>query len=1032
MKKTLFVLLLICFTQASAAEKPKPLVVGETFTIHSRILNENRRINVYQPPGYTQPGSARLPVLYMPDGGIAEDFLHIAGLVQVSVSNQTMRPFLLVGIENTQRRRDLTGPTDNENDKKIAPHVGGSELFRRFIRDELMPQVKLRYRTTDETAIVGESLAALFVIESFFLEPELFDTYIAIDPSLWWNDQKLLNVAAARLRDRANLEKTLYFASSNESGEATQRLADIFSQNASSRTHWHYEKMPDEKHSTIFHPAAVKAFRTVFKPANSTQSTTCLPTGVCLDPAGRSFAAGNMPLAMVLSPEGDRLVLSLNGWRQQGIQVIDRHTGAMVQTITQPSAFLGLAFSHDGRTLYASGGNEDVVYRYAWRDKQATLIDSIVLAPKEPKKDGTRFPAGIAVSHDNKYLFVAENLGDSLAVVNLETKRVVQRLQTEAYPYAVVVSPADEVYVSAWGGQTVSAFAVEKGALKERGRISVGRHPSALLLNRNGSRLFVASASTNSIAVINTQRLSVVTRLLDPPPAGPNQGSTPNALALSPDESRLYVAEADNNAVAVFQLATNASRLLGRIPVEWYPADLLVTQDSLLVLNGKGKGSRANPQFPTPDVELSDDSTAYTLGQLNGTITALPAQIKQSELLQLTQRVARANNWNRAPGNAEKYPPFKHVIYIIKENRTYDQVLGDLSQGDGDTSLVFFPRPISPNHHALAERFGLFDRFFCNAEVSSQGHVWSTAGYVTDYGEKTIPSLYSDRRNGNDRGDVDEPAFGYIWNAAIKKGLTLRNYGEFGEPEPKNPARYRAVKPALDRYTSREYPAYDLNIMDQIRVGVWLREFQEFVRQGSLPALQIMHLPGDHTSGGRPGRRTPKAYMADNDLALGRMVEAVSNSPYWKDTVFFVLEDDAQDGPDHVDSHRSVLLVISAYNRGGVIHRFVNTTDVLATIEEILGLSKLSKFDYYGHPLQEIFANSANLTPYVALKPEHPLDELNPPKNPSAQASLELKLDRVDAANEDTFNRVLWSLLKPGQPYPGTKRMSSLEITRAR
>jgi len=763
---------------------------------------------------------------------------------------------------------------------------------------------------------------------------------------------------------------------------------------------------------------------------------TCLPTGICLDPAGRSIAAGNMPLAMVLSPEGDRLVLSLNGWRQQGIQVIDRHTGTVAQTIPQPGAFLGLAFSHDGRTLYVSGGNEDVIYRYAWREKQATLIDSIILAPKEPKKDGTRFPAGIAVSHDDKQLFVAENIGDSLAVVDLETKRVVQRLQTEPYPYAVAISATNEVYVSAWGGQTVSVFAAGEGAVKERGRISVGRHPSALLLNRDGSRLFVASASTNTIAVVDTKRMHVLTRLLDAPPAGPNQGSTPNALALSPDGSRLYVAEADNNAVAVFQLvAKGTSRLIGRIPVEWYPVALLITQDSVFVLNGKGKGTRANPQFPTPDVDLSDDSTAYTLGQLNGTITMLPAVLKPAELVQLTKRVARANNWTNAPRRLQKYPPFKHVIYIIKENRTYDQVFGDLPQGDGDSSLVFFPRAISPNHHALAERFGLFDRFFCNAEVSSQGHVWTTAGYVTDYGEKTIPSLYSSRRDPNDRGDVDEPALGYLWNAAIRKGLTLRNYGEFGERVPNDnanaPVRYRAIKPALDRYTSREYPAFDMSIMDQVRVDVWLKELQQFVKRGNLPALQIMHLPGDHTSGGRPGRRTPKAHMADNDLALGRMVEAVSNSPYWKDTVFFVLEDDAQDGPDHVDSHRSVLLVISAYNRGGVIHRFVNTTDILATVEEILGLEKLSKFDYYGRSLREIFTATPDLTPYVALKSGHPLDELNPPKSPTAQASLELNLDRVDAADEDKFNRILWSLLKAGQPYPGTKRMSSLELTRA-
>ena len=764
---------------------------------------------------------------------------------------------------------------------------------------------------------------------------------------------------------------------------------------------------------------------------------TCLPTGICLDPAGRSSAAGNMPLAMVLSPEGDRLVISLSGWRQQGIQVIDRHTGAVLQTIPQPSAFLGLVFSNDGRTLYISGGNEDAIYRYAWRDKQATLIDSITLAPKEPKKDGTRFPAGIAVSHDDKQLFVAENIGDSLAVVDLQTKRVAQRLQTEPYPYAVAVSANKEIYVSAWGGQTVSVFTAGEGALKERGRIAVGRHPSALLLNRDGSRLFVVSASTNSIAVVDTKRLSVLTRLLDAPPAGPNQGSTPNALALSHDGSRLYVAEADNNAVAVFQLAGNVTkgRLIGRIPVEWYPVALLLTHESLFVLNGKGKGTRANPEFPTPDVDLSDDSIVYTLGQLNGTITTLPAEIRPAELAQLTKRVARANNWTNAPRRLRKYPPFKHVIYIIKENRTYDQVLGDLTQGDGDPSLVFFPRAISPNHHALAERFGLFDRFFCNAEVSSQGHVWSTAGYVTDYGEKTIPSLYSSRRDPNDRGDVDEPAFGYLWNAAIKKGLTLRNYGEFGERVPNNntnePAQYRAIKPALDRYTSREYPAYDMNIMDQVRVDVWLKEFQQFVRQGNLPALQIMHLPGDHTFGGRPGKRTPKAHMADNDLALGRMVEAVSSSPFWKDTVFFVLEDDAQDGPDHVDSHRSVLLMISAYNRGGVMHRFVNTTDVLATMEEILGLEKLSKFDYYGRPLREIFKAAPDLTPYVALKSEHPLNELNPQKSPTAEASLELDLDRVDAADEDKFNRILWSLLKGGQPYPGTKRMSSLELTRA-
>ena len=764
-------------------------------------------------------------------------------------------------------------------------------------------------------------------------------------------------------------------------------------------------------------------------PILSAQKQTCLPTGVCLDPIRPSFDVGNMPLAMVLSPEGDRVVLSLSGWREQGLQVIDRHTGKIEQTISQPGAFLGLTFSSDGRTLYCSGGNEDVIYRYAWRDKRATLTDTIVLAPKEPKKDGTRFPAGIALSPDGKKLFVAENVADTLAVVDLDSKRVVQRLPTDAYPYAVVVSARGDVYVSVWGGNTVSVF--ESGSLKERAKIAVGRHPSALLLDHDGSRLFVASASTNSIAVVDTKTSRVLTRLLDAPPAGPNQGSTPNALALSDDGTRLYVAEADNNAVAVFQLGTN--RLLGRIPVEWYPAALLLTDDSLLVLNSKGKGTRANPRFPTPEVKMADDSRDYTLGQLNGTLTIFPLDLKPFKLAQLTTRVARANNWNRQP-SAGKYPPFKHVIYIIKENRTYDQVFGDLPQGDSDPSLVFFSRTVSPNHHALAERFGLFDRFFCNAEVSSQGHVWSTAAYVTDYGEKTIPTLYAYKRDPNDRGDVDEPASGYIWNAAIRKGLKLRNYGEFGEPVPNQdehaPVRYHAVKTALDPYTSPDYPAFDMKIRDQVRMDVWLKEFQQYVHDGNLPDLEIMHLPGDHTSGGRPGMRTPKAYMADNDLALGRLVEAVSTSPYWKDTVIFVLEDDAQDGPDHVDSHRSVLLVLSAYNRGGLFHRFVNTTDVFATFEEILGLEKLSKFDYYGQPLREVFTDKPDLTPYRALQPQHPLNELNPAQGPTAQASLQLDLDHVDAADEDAFNRILWNLIKGSQPYPGTKRISSLDIAR--
>lgn len=265
----IFLVFSVFCVQAIAQNKSSPLVIGDTFTIDSKIMGERRVINVYLPPGYKESPASRVPVLYMPDGGIAEDFLHVAGLVQVSVGNETMRPFLLVGIENTERRRDMTGPTENEKDKKIAPRVGGSAAFRKFIRNELMPEIKTRYRTTDETAIVGESLAGLFVVETFLIEPDLFDTYIAFDPSLYWNNQKLVNDAAERLRSRPKLAKILYFAQSSDEGVngVAQKFADVLAKNAPSGLRWHFEKMPDEKHSTIYHPAALKAFRTVFKPS---------------------------------------------------------------------------------------------------------------------------------------------------------------------------------------------------------------------------------------------------------------------------------------------------------------------------------------------------------------------------------------------------------------------------------------------------------------------------------------------------------------------------------------------------------------------------------------------------------------------------------------------------------------------------------------------------------------------------------------------------------------------------------------------
>ena len=759
--------------------------------------------------------------------------------------------------------------------------------------------------------------------------------------------------------------------------------------------------------------------------------TSRLPTGVQLDPVGQAIDLGSMPLAMAIAPGGEKAAVILSGWREQGVQIVDLKSSRVLQTLPQEAAFLGIAFSRTGKELYASGGGDDSVFCYSWNQGQARFQRKIQLAKKDPKKDATRYPAGIAVSARGKYLYVAENIGDSLAVIDPKTSQIIARFPTGHYPYAVEFASSGRVYVSAWGADTVSVFQTQPDErLKPLGEIKVGPRPSALLSNASGSRLFVALATTDQVAVVDTQQRKVLQYLSDAAPAGPSQGSTPNALALSPDESKLFVAEADNNAVAVFDVSEkrtannheNTSQLAGRIPTDWYPTGVFDLAGQLLVLCGKGHGTRANPAGPIPGEGIKR-LLDYDLGQLNGTLRLLPDRQHAATLAEYSRRAAEANNWGekRTP---RKYPPFKHVVYIIKENRTYDQVFGDMKEGDGDPSLVFFGETVSPNHHALAQRFGLFDRFFTNAEVSSQGHIWSTAAYVTDYGEKLVPSVYSDRRPSIDGEDSDEPLHGFLWSLARKKGIRFRDYGEMVN----GPQGWPVTQRDLGNDISPTYPPFNLKIPDQVRADAWISELQQFAREGDMPGLEVMHLPADHTAGGRAGFRTPRACMADNDLALGLIVEALSNSPFWKDTVVFVLEDDPQAGPDHIDSHRSVFLAISAYNRPGTIHRFVNTTDVVSAIEDILGLETLSKFDYFSRSLSDIFAETPDLSPWKATVPQVDMNELNPPQTAAAKMSEGLDFSAPDRVNDELFNHILWSILKPTLLFPNTPSKSSAHV----
>ncbi|MFI5235547.1 MAG: bifunctional YncE family protein/alkaline phosphatase family protein [Gemmatimonadales bacterium] len=779
-----------------------------------------------------------------------------------------------------------------------------------------------------------------------------------------------------------------------------------------------------------------------------------LPTGQLLDPAGVTRPVGQMPLGMALAPDGRHVALLLSGYREQGLQIVDR-LGTVTQTIPQDAAFVGIAFARDGKSLYTSGGNLDLIYHYTWTGDSAIRADSIVLGPRNKDGNATHYPAGLAFSSDGGTLYVAEDLADSLAVIDLASGRVTQRIAVDRYPYAVAVTPDGTVFVSSWNADSITIFrATPDHQLGFVGKIAAGRHASALLLSADGSRLFVASGSTDRITVIDTKSLAPIAVLRDTVPAGVAEGATPDALTLSADGARLFAAEGDANAVAVFTLsaatagtsrAAGNDQLTGRIPVGWYPVSLVTAGGTVIVASGKGLGTAPDPGGPRPGVARirsgPNADRQYTLGQLEGAISIVP--LAGLSFGALTKRVYAANGWNDRL-RQHRYPPFTHVIYILRENRTYDQILGDLPGADGDTALVFFGRDVTPNAHALATRFGVFDRFFVNAEVSGDGHSWSMAAYATDYTQKTVPTNYAAKggrsydyegtnRDLLPKDDVSSPAQGYLWNLAERAGLSFRNFGErVADEEEEGKKVYVGSGNYLAAHTDPGYPGFDMGIPDQHRADLWLAQFGQWVLADSMPALQTILLPRDHTAGGSAGSSTPRAMVADNDLALGRIVAAVSRSPFWKNTLIVVLEDDAQDGPDHVDSHRSPLLVISAWNRSGVYHRFTNTTDAIRTIEDVLGLGHLSQFDGFGRPITELWAGKPDLRPYVEIPARIDLRERNPAKTRAARESKRLDLSDADRADEELFNHILWRMVKgDAVPYPGPIRMSALEVRRA-
>ena len=761
-------------------------------------------------------------------------------------------------------------------------------------------------------------------------------------------------------------------------------------------------------------------------PGPRADGSTLLANGWTITPAGRTVSVGTLPLSLAVLRDG-RVLALLCGYSANGLVVVDPGRWTVTDSVPLSAAWLGLANGPDG-SVYASGGTTNRVWRLREVNGRWERADSAVLADS----GAALFAAGLALSADGKQLAVVAQLGDSVYLLDAATLRRTAAAATGSHPYTALFTPDGQtLLVSNWGDSTLSRFAVAAGSLEPRGTIPVPPRPSALAVSRDGRTLFVAHAAADAVSLVDlgASRVTSTVRLSLTPRAP--HGTGPNALALSANERVLYVANADNNDVAVVALGGEGGpRVTGLIPTGWYPTALALSPDgrTLYVASGKGTGSGPNPQGPTAPGSLRDQ---YIAALLVGSVSAIP--VPDAATLRGDTRQVLANSpyrdallarqpWPRRspiPRSAAERSPIRHVVYIIRENRTYDQVFGDDPRADGDASLAIFGDSVTPNAHALARQFVLFDNFYVNGDVSANGHMWSDAAYASDYNEKNWPANYSRRRTYDfDAGlPANDPLAGFLWDAARAAGRSVRNYGEMTQWDTAT-SRATPQPKGLEGVTDPAYPGFVLEIPDSVRADEFIRELRDAETSGVLPQLMILWLPCDHTYGRQPGRPSPRSMVAENDRALGRIVEALSRSRFWGQTAVFVLEDDAQNGPDHVDAHRSPLLVASPWVRRGVVDStFYTTASVLRTIELVLGLRPLSQFDAGAMPLFTAFVSRADTTAVAALPARWPLDESNPP----GRSALDPRaFSRPDFADEQVLNEEIWGTVK-STPMPAPR-----------
>jgi DNA-binding beta-propeller fold protein YncE len=785
-------------------------------------------------------------------------------------------------------------------------------------------------------------------------------------------------------------------------------------------------------------------------PGMTRAGTVVLPNGWSLKPAGRQTRLGDLPVQIAVNPVEPILAILHAGFGEHEVVTASGTTGRVIARVALPASFAGLVWSSDGKRLFAGGGFDDRIYRF---DHEGGMLSKktafsypggqgVPIRPDSPPPPGgwtyQRVPAGLALTSDRKTLYAAAAFGHAVGRLDAESGAFEGELPLEAnsFPYGLAIDESrKKLYVSLWSKAKVAVVDIDSFQVVDHWKTE--DHPNELLLARGGKVLFVANANRNTVTVIDTEQGRPIARIGTAIHPRAPAGSTPSSLALSPDESTLFVANANTNNLTVVDVKNpGGSMPLGFIPVGWYPTSVRLAADgkTIYVANGKGATSRANRDGPRPGFAGARHTTEEYIGGLfQGTLSSIPMPTAR-QMAAYSQAVYECSPLRpddptgirgQAPAPGQPIPsrvggrsPIRYVVYIIKENRTYDQVFGDIPQGNGDPNLCLFPDELTPNHHALARDFVLLDNFYVDGEVSADGHEWSMGAYASDFVERIWPLGYrGDKRVPYpSEGALDQPARpsgGYLWDKAAAKGISYRSYGEFiaNGRTPADPGR-TAVK-ALEGHFDPMFRSFDMDYPDVARADRFLAELAGFEKAGEMPQLVILRLPNDHTSGTSPGKWTVTACVGDNDLALGRLVEGLSKSRFWRQMAIFVVEDDAQNGSDHVDAHRTVALAISPFvKRHSVDSMMYSTSSMLRTMELILGLEPMSQFDAAARPMFNSFTSAADFTPYVHRPARVDLNARNTRSAPMADVSLRLDLEIEDRADDLLFNEIIWKAVK--------------------